>query len=406
MTAPTLPIETDRLLLRAFEPGDLEAVMAYHALPEVQRYMDIKVHDAGDAKAALNAMRQQKSLTRPGDSCFLAVERREDGTVLGQVSLRWADATAQQAELRFVFNPVYAKRGYAKEAVKAALTLGFDEFRFHRIFARCDARVVSFRHLPTLGIIAIASVSQAATIGALWTAVYTVLLLMLPIAAALIAGSIWTSRLLNESYRTRNALESALAQNQVLFREIHHRVKNNLQSVSSLLQLQPIAPEIKVEMGRRIAAMSAVHEHIYRSDKFSVVAVKDYLQTLITNLRESYNSDADIDIRLEDLLIDKDGAMPLGLIVNEVVSNTFKHAFVDGRQGVITVTLERTDGNLGRLVIADNGVGFDPTQRAKGMGRRLIVGLTEQLQGESSFVSESGSRFTLTFPLARAEQVS
>ena len=140
MTAPTLPIETDRLQLRAFEPGDLEAMMAYHALPEVQRYMDIKVHDAGDAKAALNAMRQQKSLTRPGDSCFLAVERREDGMVLGQVSLRWADATAQQAELRFVFNPVYAKRGYAKEAVKAALTLGFDEFRFHRIFARCDAR--------------------------------------------------------------------------------------------------------------------------------------------------------------------------------------------------------------------------------------------------------------------------
>jgi two-component sensor histidine kinase len=268
------------------------------------------------------------------------------------------------------------------------------------------ARVVSFRHLPTLGIIAIASVSQAATIGALWTAVYTVLLLMLPIAAALIAGSIWTSRLLNESYRTRNALESALAQNQVLFREIHHRVKNNLQSVSSLLQLQPIAPEIKVEMGRRIAAMSAVHEHIYRSDKFSIVAVKAYLQTLITNLRESYNSDAEIDIRLEDLSIDKDGAMPLGLIVNEVVSNTFKHAFVDGRKGVITVTLERTDGNNGRLVIADNGVGFDPGQRAKGMGRRLIVGLTEQLQGESSFVSEGGSRFTLTFPLARAEQVS
>lgn len=134
--------------------------------------------------------------------------------------------------------------------------------------------------------------------------------------------------------------------------------------------------------------------------------MKDYLQTLITNLRESYNSDAEIDIRLEDLSIDKDGAMPLGLIVNEVVSNTFKHAFVDGRKGVIIVTLERTDGNNGRLVIADNGVGFDPSQRAKGMGRRLIVGLTEQLQGESSFVSEGGSRFTLTFPLARAEQVS
>ena len=256
------------------------------------------------------------------------------------------------------------------------------------------ARVVSFRHLPKIDLIALASVSQAVTFAGLWSSIYTVLLLMAPIGAALLGGSIWTARLLNQSYRISNDLQTALGQNQVLFREIHHRVKNNLQSVSSLLQLQPIAPEIKVEMGRRIAAMSAVHEHIYRSDKFAVVAVKDYLQTLINNLRDSYSSDAEIDAKLDDLSIDKDGAMPLGLIVNEVVSNIFKHAFVDGRKGRIAVTLDRIDGNVGRLVIADNGVGFDPTQRGKGMGRRLIVGLTEQLRGQSSFVMDGGSHFT------------
>lgn len=152
MTSPTLPIETERLRLRTFEKRDLEAVMAYHALPEVQRYLDWKARDQLEVKAALEAMRKDIALNRPGDSLSLAVERKSDRMMIGQVSLRWHDATAAQAELRFVFNPIYRRQGYAGEAARAAITLGFEAFEFHRIFARCDARnQASARLLKGLG---------------------------------------------------------------------------------------------------------------------------------------------------------------------------------------------------------------------------------------------------------------
>jgi RimJ/RimL family protein N-acetyltransferase len=140
MTSPLLPVDTERLQLRTFDKGDLESVMAYHALPDVQRYLDWKARDRIEVKAALDAMRKEVALNRPGDTLSLAVERKSDGVLIGQISLRWHDATAAQAELRFVFNPIYRRQGYAAEAARAAISLGFNEFGFHRVFARCDAR--------------------------------------------------------------------------------------------------------------------------------------------------------------------------------------------------------------------------------------------------------------------------
>lgn len=137
MKPPDLPVETDRLLLRYFEKSDLDPVMAYYGLPEVQRYLDWKARDRVECKAALDGMCTQRLLNRPGDTVTLAVERQSDEALIGQVSLRWTDATAGQAELRFVFNPLYRRQGYASEAVRAAVTLGFEHFSFHRIFARC-----------------------------------------------------------------------------------------------------------------------------------------------------------------------------------------------------------------------------------------------------------------------------
>ncbi|MHB1102169.1 MAG: GNAT family N-acetyltransferase [Devosia sp.] len=140
MNAPDLPIVTERLSLRYFEKTDLDAVMAYHALPEVQRYLDWKARDKVECKAALDGMCAQRRLNRPGDTLTLAVERQADNLLVGQVSLRWTDATAAQTEVRFVVNPMYRRQGYASEAVKAAFDLGFDHYGFHRIFARCGAK--------------------------------------------------------------------------------------------------------------------------------------------------------------------------------------------------------------------------------------------------------------------------
>jgi two-component sensor histidine kinase len=262
------------------------------------------------------------------------------------------------------------------------------------------ARIVAFKHIPDLGLIVFASVGQDTVLGGLWTAVNTVLLLMGPIAVALVIGSFLTARLLRQGERTRQNLASALAHNEVLFREIHHRVKNNLQSVAALLQLQPIPREIKREMSQRIAAMSAVHEHIYRSNSFATVQVRDYLHTLIETIRRGHDPHISVAEEIEDVAVDKDDAAPLGLILNEVVSNAFKHAFPGGRNGTVKVTLRRSGDATGELTIEDDGIGFDPAADSRGIGRRLVTALVEQLRGKSELISTgTGARFTLTFPL-------
>lgn len=263
------------------------------------------------------------------------------------------------------------------------------------------SRMVSFRHVPDLGYIAIASVSMQTALAPLWSSIWIVAFLIGPIALALLAGSLMTARLLRRTVEASRSLSAALAHNEVLFREIHHRVKNNLQSVASLLQLQPIPREIKADMSQRIAAMSAVHEHIYRSNTFETVRVKDYLHTLVENIRAGYTPKVKVVEQFEDVAVDKDAATPLGLIVNEVVSNAFKHAFPDGREGIVTISLKADHSGSGRLTVSDDGVGFDPEAQAKGIGRRLIGALTQQLGGEASHVSDHGSVFTLTFPLAQ-----
>jgi two-component sensor histidine kinase len=166
--------------------------------------------------------------------------------------------------------------------------------------------------------------------------------------------------------------------------------------------MQPIPREVKVNMGQRIAAMSAVHEHIYRSNDFATVRVKNYLDTLIGTLRGGYDPNVEVVQDIDELAVDKDAATPLGLIVNEVVSNAFKHAFADGRAGRLGISLKRESEGTARLVIEDNGPGFDPDAPSKGIGRRLIDALTAQLGGSVRFepAEGGGARFTLTFPLA------
>jgi two-component sensor histidine kinase len=264
-------------------------------------------------------------------------------------------------------------------------------------------RVVGFKHIKELGLVAFATISLDAAVSSLWSSIIIVSWLLVPIAVLLLVFALIIARMLRQSERTQAKLSAAVAHNEVLFREIHHRVKNNLQSVGSLLQMQPIDKAIKVNMGQRIAAMSAVHEHIYRSNSFSTVMVKGYLETLIENIRGGADPRVSVVEQLDDLAVDKDAATPLGLIVNEVVANAFKHAFPDGREGIITVRLDKAADGSGRLTVEDNGVGFDPAVPAKGIGQRLIRALTEQLGGVSTMEAPAtgGSRFTLTFPLAK-----
>jgi RimJ/RimL family protein N-acetyltransferase len=152
MTQSHLPIRTERLELRLLRPTDLEAVSAYYHLPEVQRYLEWKARDRKQVKHAFEGMCSQIVLNRPGDTLTLAIVQQSDDAVIGHLSLNWYDATASQAEIRFVLNPKFRRNGYATEAIRAALDLGFERFKFHRVFARCDGRnQASARLLKKLG---------------------------------------------------------------------------------------------------------------------------------------------------------------------------------------------------------------------------------------------------------------
>ena len=140
MSSLSLPIETENLLLRPFERGDIEAVNAYLALPSVQRYAFSRARDKSEVADALDVMRSHVSLQRPGDTLTLAMVRKDDRQLIGHVSLHWSDATAGQGEVRFVINPSYSGQGFACEALGALFDLAFDHFRIHRLYARCDGR--------------------------------------------------------------------------------------------------------------------------------------------------------------------------------------------------------------------------------------------------------------------------
>ncbi len=133
--ATDMTLKTDRLILRPFERSDLDEVLSYYSLPEVQRYLDWKARDKMEAEAAFESMRKQKRLTRPGEILTLGIVRKADGALIGHVSLRWTDATAGQGEIRFAIAPHFRRQGYCREAVTAMLDLAFDDYKLHRVFA-------------------------------------------------------------------------------------------------------------------------------------------------------------------------------------------------------------------------------------------------------------------------------
>ncbi|WP_029009826.1 sensor histidine kinase [Azospirillum halopraeferens] len=263
------------------------------------------------------------------------------------------------------------------------------------------SRLVGYRRVDGLPLVAVVGIPASTLAASARQRMGEVGLILAPVGLGLLLVSVWVVRLLRREEHIRRALSGALEDNRVLLREVHHRVKNNLQTVSALVQLQPGPAEGKEDLMRRIAAMAAVHEHIYGSDRFDGVDVAEYVRTLVMRLREGYGSAAAVHCALDPVAVDPDKALPLGLIVNEVVSNAFKHAFPDGRDGSISVTLQAVPGGPAVLRVHDDGVGYTP-DGGSGMGSRLIRSLAAQIGGTVEFRQDGGTLFALTFPLRRA----
>ena len=146
------------------------------------------------------------------------------------------------------------------------------------------------------------------------------------------------------------------------------------------------------------AASLLLNEQAYRSDQYSEVNLRDYLLTLIDSIRRTSPEEIGFETELDAAVIDRDLAQPLGLIVNEVVSNAVKHAFGERRNGAISISLRMLSPDRAELVISDNGLGFTPTGQESGMGSRLIRAFAQQLGNDYAYARENGTRFAIRFP--------
>jgi two-component sensor histidine kinase/tetratricopeptide (TPR) repeat protein len=196
----------------------------------------------------------------------------------------------------------------------------------------------------------------------------------------------------------KEQIELKSNQNELLLKEIHHRVKNNLQIVSSLLHLQ--SAHIKDEDVRqavsegqhRVESMALIHQKLYQRDNLAAIEMRDYLQNLVQSLIDTFDADPDrirFDLNMPELELDVDTAVPLGLIVNELITNSLKYAFPDGRSGTITVSLQKTGTGL-ELWVGDDGVGKANTATGTSFGSQLVKLLTTQLGGKMEQGSETG----------------
>jgi len=222
---------------------------------------------------------------------------------------------------------------------------------------------------------------------------------------------------ITERKRAEEAIQASLREKEVLLREIHHRVKNNMQVISSLFNLQAgvikdkEALRILKEGQTRIRSMALVHEKLYQSGDLSRIDLAGYIQALSAHLFHAYLVDSNqvrLETEFEDLPLDINTAMPCALILNELISNALKHAFPAGRKGVLSIRLRRGKDGVVELRIADDGVGFPEGldfRRTDSLGLQIVNLLVGQLGGTIKMTGKKGAIFTVTFHEIKRESI-
>jgi len=220
---------------------------------------------------------------------------------------------------------------------------------------------------------------------------------------------------ITESKRSEELLRAALAEKTVLLKEIHHRVKNNLQIVCALLDLQ--SDSLPDEQSRvcfqysqdRIRSMALVHEHLYRSRDFNSIDFADYIKNLAAYLLNSHASDhgrISLKVNADSIVLGIDMSIPCGLIINELISNSLKHGFPDDRHGEVTIELSAAADGWLTLSVADTGVGFPPgidIGNARTLGLRIVGMLVKQLRGRIEMRNDNGASCRVRFRDSVAE---
>ncbi|MBT4099723.1 MAG: hypothetical protein HOE86_18870, partial [Gemmatimonadetes bacterium] len=206
-------------------------------------------------------------------------------------------------------------------------------------------------------------------------------------------------------------LQDSLDEKVVLLKEVHHRVKNNLQIIASLLSLQSnqINDEETLALfansEHRVRAMATIHERLYLSEDLAKIDFGGYIEALVEGLIGGYKTSQDISLMtaVDDITLDLDQAIPCGLMINELVSNSLKYAFVDDRQGILEVRMSKTADGY-RMSVRDDGVGFPANidfRKSPSLGLQLINTLTHQLGGSVDMKNDVGTEFIVEFPAIR-----
>ncbi len=211
-----------------------------------------------------------------------------------------------------------------------------------------------------------------------------------------------------QTHEAEQNLLASLQEKEVLLKEIYHRVKNNLQVVSSLLDFQkdqtddPAVKELLQESQNRIYSIGLVHERLYQSQDLHRIPLNEYVDNLLIYIRQVFGAETNVhfDIKIPRVDIDIDLAMRMGLVLNELLSNAMKYAFPGGRKGTLTILVEAPEGKLTRMLVADDGVGLPPdaTPTASGsLGLRLIDMITRQMRAKLTLSRDQGTSFEFIF---------
>ena len=220
----------------------------------------------------------------------------------------------------------------------------------------------------------------------------------------------------NHSLQILNQKQTALlTEKELLLREIHHRVKNNLQTTMSLLNMQSAyisndaALEAIKSSQRRMHAMSLIHQQLYQSDKVTDIDMLIYIKELVNSLKESFTgmNNINFNLHVEPVKLDAAEAVPLGLIVNEAVTNVIKHAFPDHKKGQVDIILTQENDSVYILTIKDNGIGISDSfevYSGNSLGMNLMKGLAGQLAGDLSVENDNGTTLTCTFIITKATE--
>ncbi|MFN0006447.1 MAG: histidine kinase dimerization/phosphoacceptor domain -containing protein [Planctomycetota bacterium] len=224
-----------------------------------------------------------------------------------------------------------------------------------------------------------------------------------------IQGYVCVAQDLSEQKRTEARIRGSLAEKDLLLREVHHRVKNNMQVISSLLAMQssetsdPGIVEKLEQSQSRIRSMALIHEQLYRSTQLTDIDIRGYLELLTDHIRRSFGSREAVRVVLdvEEIALDIDQSLACGLIVTELLTNSLKHAFPDDRPGVVTIRLSKEASGDCVLSVSDDGrgLGSPDLDRATTLGLSLVRTLARQLRGRVDVVEAAGTQLRIHFPI-------